>query len=245
MKMKRILKIIICGMLFCGFSIANSQEVDNPQEEFHENTWYLSKIEIDGTVYPLESNEETEYTTLTPEQIGDQIGFYLDYCFGASGELTFTTDTSFVLEDFVIPLAEYDDPENNSYKVMYFDVFWDNLHEEFDYVIIADNDDKSLVISTQDNSNIYYQNVPTMSVDDQQKSNLTVFPNPVKDFLHIEDLSEPMEIEIYDLSGKVLSSQKINEGTKQVNVSQLSDGIYLYQLSQEGKQVKIGKLVKD
>lgn len=244
--MKTIVKIIMCGLLFSGFSIAlHAQQVDNPQEAFLENTWYLSKIEIDGTVYPFESNEETEYTTLTPEEIEGQIGFHLDYCSGASGELTFTTDTSFVLEDFVIPLAECDDPENNSYKVMYFDVFWDNLHEEFEYVITIENDHKSLVISTQDNSEIHYQNVPTMSVDDQQKSTLTVFPNPVKDFLYIKNLSEPAQIEIYDLYGKVLLNQEVNETIKQVNVSPLSDGIYLYQFNRKGRQMKTGKLVKN
>src|SRR5699024_2083317 len=185
-------------------NILKAQEVDNPQEEFLENIWYLSKIEIDGTVYPFESNEETEYTTLTPEQIEGQTNFYLDYCSGAVGQgLTFTSDSSFVIDVFVVSLAECDDPENNSYKVMYFDVFSDNLHEEFEYVITMESDHKSLVISTQDNSHIYYQNA-NMSVNNQQKPNLSIYPNPASDFLYIENISKPMEMEIYNLSGKVM-----------------------------------------
>src|SRR5699024_11193498 len=158
--MKTTIKLILfCVLCSAVFTSVSAQEVDNPQEEFLENTWYLSKIEIDGTVYPSESNEETEYTTLMTQQIeGDQIYFHLDYCAGAGGGFTFTSDSSFVIDEFVINLVECEDPENNRYKVMYFDVFWDNLHEEVEYVITMENDRKSLVMTTQDNSKIYYQN---------------------------------------------------------------------------------------
>lgn len=242
----KIILYFLMGTVLC-FSTSNflnAQEADNPQEEFLENTWYLSKIEINGAVYPFESNEETEYTTLIPEQVEDQIGFYLDYCAGASGGLTFITDISFTLDDFVVSLAECDDPVNNSYKLMYFDVFEENVNQVFEFIITIENDHKSLVITTQDNSHLYYQNVPNMSVSRQQNPNFSIYPNPTKDHLYIENLTEPVEIEIYNLSGKVLLSQEVNEANKQVNLSQLSNGVYLYQLSQNGQEVKTGKLVK-
>src|SRR5699024_5385133 len=138
---------------------------------------------------------------------------------------------------------ECEDPENNNYKGMYFEVFWDNLHEEVEYVITLENDHKSLVISTQDNSHVYYQNA-NMSVNNQQKPNLSIYPNPAEDYLYIENLTKPAQIEIYNLSGKVLLRQEVNGAVKQVNVSQLSEGIYLYQLHQKGQQVKMGELVK-
>src|SRR5699024_7130841 len=142
-------------------------------------------------------------------------------------DLTFTSDSSFVMDNFSVSLVECEDPENNSYKVMYFDVFEDNVNQEFEYLIAEVSDHKSLVISTQDSSDIYYQNVPNMSVEDQQKSNLTLYPNPAKDFLYIENLTNPVQIEIYDLSGKVLLSKEVDEATKQVNLSQLAEGVYL------------------
>ncbi|HLS30485.1 MAG TPA: T9SS type A sorting domain-containing protein [Flavobacteriaceae bacterium] len=243
--MKTILYFLMGIVLYFNISnFLNAQEVDNPQEEFLENIWYLSKIEIDGTVYPFESNEETEYTTLTPEQIEGQTSFYLDYCAGAGGGFTFTSDSSFIIDEFVINLVECEDSENNSYKVMYFDVFEDNVNQEFEYLIAEESDHKSLVISAQDDSDIYYQNVSNMSVEEQQKSNLTFYPNPAKDFLYIENLINPVQIEIYDLSGKVLLNKEVDEATKQVNVSQLAEGVYLYQLSQDGQELKTGKLVK-
>src|SRR5699024_4464559 len=125
-------------------------------------------------------------------------------------------------DNFSVSLVECEDPENNSYKVMYFDVFWDNLYEEFEYVITLENDRKSLVMTTQDNSHLYYQNVPHMSVNNQEKSNLTLYPNPASDFLYIENISKPMEMEIYDLSGKVMLRKEVNNSSESVNVSQLS-----------------------
>ena len=99
-------------------------------------------------------------------------------------------------------------------------------------------------MTTQDNSKIYYQNA-NMSVNNQQKPNLTIYPNPASDFLYIENIPKPMEMEIYDLSGKVMLRKEVNNSSESVNVSQLSKGVYFYGLNQNGKTIKTGRLIKN
>ncbi|HLS29266.1 MAG TPA: T9SS type A sorting domain-containing protein, partial [Flavobacteriaceae bacterium] len=91
----------------------------------------------------------------------------------------------------------------------------------------------------------HYQSVPYLSVDKLEKSKLSIYPNPVKDQLYIENLTENVQIEIYDLSGKEMLIKELNKTNRQVNVSQLSTGVYFYGLSQNGKMVKTGKLIKN
>src|SRR5699024_4294318 len=245
--MKPILYILINIILFVGFfEKIQAQEVENPQEELIENTWYLFKIEVDEEDHVFESNEETEWTTLTIEQVENQTNFYLDYCQGAVGEeLSFTSNFSFVINNFIVSLAECENPDNNNYKLMYFETFEENLDQVFEYVITVENDYKTLVVSTQNDKNIYYQNVPYLSVKNQEKQNLVLYPNPAQEDIYIENLTEAAEIEVYTISGKKLLQQQVNSSTESINISNLSAGIYLYAFKRDGKSLKTGKLVKE
>jgi len=77
-----------------------------------------------------------------------------------------------------------------------------------------------------------------------EKFNL--FPNPATDIINISN-SDNMaisQIEIYDVNGKVLNTQKFSDETEiQLNVAALNSGTYLLHLyTNEGKAVK--KLIK-
>lgn len=71
-------------------------------------------------------------------------------------------------------------------------------------------------------------------------SNLSIYPNPVKsgNLLTIAGVSrsETINIQIFDLSGKVLGSEKVarNKGLYQLNASGLSEGVYLLQIRNNG-----------
>jgi hypothetical protein len=67
---------------------------------------------------------------------------------------------------------------------------------------------------------------------------ITTYPNPTKDFLHI-DLEKEFSGSIYDITGKTL----MNVNTKDVDVSSLSAGIYLLDITSEGKHY-VSKIVK-
>lgn len=72
---------------------------------------------------------------------------------------------------------------------------------------------------------------------------LHLYPNPVQDYLHIRATGNG-RITIMDISGKTLIETVVNNDT-QINVQQLSAGIYLYRLQgKDGRILEQGKLVK-
>jgi hypothetical protein len=75
---------------------------------------------------------------------------------------------------------------------------------------------------------------------------LSTFPNPVKDMLYVnlDNQSNYNEIEILNLTGKVLKTQQVN-GAKLVSIDtrDLSGGVYICR-TKSGSDVKTAKIVK-
>ncbi len=70
---------------------------------------------------------------------------------------------------------------------------------------------------------------------------LNIFPNPAEHSFTV-DLSEAANLEVYDLSGKIMSSVKLDEGTQTVNISQLPEGNYILKF-RAGKMNYIERLL--
>jgi hypothetical protein len=70
-----------------------------------------------------------------------------------------------------------------------------------------------------------------------------IYPNPARDQFHIlNDVSAEASVNIYDLQGKMIMSQQVNDNT--VDVSNLAHGIYIIKLINNDKIV-ISRLVKE
>ncbi|HBN05744.1 MAG TPA: hypothetical protein DD434_08145 [Bacteroidales bacterium] len=75
--------------------------------------------------------------------------------------------------------------------------------------------------------------------------NISVFPNPTKDKINIE-CSTPLSnafVKVYNSLGKEVMSKKLNGS--EVNLSSLSQGLYLVNIISNGKIVKQEKIVKN
>ncbi len=74
---------------------------------------------------------------------------------------------------------------------------------------------------------------------------ITINPNPVFDYLHIETKSnDETEIVIYNSIGTVCLNQKIQSNTT-VDVSFIPAGVYVYEIkNSKGNRIKAGKLLK-
>lgn len=75
----------------------------------------------------------------------------------------------------------------------------------------------------------------TLSVNDFFKNGFSISPNPVKTVINLKmPLNVKIdEVKIYNLLGKEVYFNSILE--KQINISKLSNGIYLVKISSEGK----------
>lgn len=80
-----------------------------------------------------------------------------------------------------------------------------------------------------------------------ESANVQVYPNPVSNELNItHDLSVKegaIHLEIMDVMGRVLINKTINHTNNQIDINQLSSGLYFYNVLQNDKVVQSGKLV--
>src|SRR5699024_11408483 len=60
-----------------------------------------------------------------------------------------------------------------------------------------------------------------LSIENQEKHNLVLYPNPAQEEIYIENLTATAEIEIYNISGKKLLQQQVNSSTESINISNL------------------------
>ncbi|MBS1535209.1 MAG: T9SS type A sorting domain-containing protein [Bacteroidetes bacterium] len=100
--------------------------------------------------------------------------------------------------------------------------------------------------------NIYHPNVNVHFTNDAalcvlgnetfKAQNISLSPNPARDFLQLETADDITEIKLYDLAGRITFDQKNPE--KVINLQSLSSGVYLLEATTE-KGVLSQKLIKE
>jgi len=127
-----------------------------------------------------------------------------------------------------------------------------NIDNPLDYVLI-----RFLLNSTDnfygqsffkvDNIKISAVNtLPTLNIIDLDSLKFNLFPNPVRYIVNITNSENIFvnQVKIYDLSGKLINTQNFNnEAEIQLNVENLTSGIYMLHL-QTDQGIAIKKLIK-
>lgn len=90
--------------------------------------------------------------------------------------------------------------------------------------------------------NIYLYKDPTASIDDLD-FNFNVYPNPVKDVLNVISAESIDVVRIFDLTGRVVKQATPNKANFDLDVADLSNGVYLVKLNAVNKEVTT-KLIK-
>src|SRR5690606_30641211 len=85
----------------------------------------------------------------------------------------------------------------------------------------------------------------TLSNEDLQFSNnLKVYPNPVKDIVHIEMPNNDIKnVELYNLKGQKLNT--FDYGFEHISVGHLSEGVYIFKVTSNNGKTQVLKLVKE
>jgi polyhydroxybutyrate depolymerase len=78
------------------------------------------------------------------------------------------------------------------------------------------------------------------------KTNFRVYPNPSKNQLTIElENSINTTFNLYDASGRLIQENDLVSGNNEISTSQLTQGVYMYTLSQNQTIIQTGKIVKE
>ena len=79
----------------------------------------------------------------------------------------------------------------------------------------------------------------------QDDSDVLLFPNPVKDVLHIETFRKDLSIKLYDENGRcVVERQELHVPNTQMDIAHLPGGTYIYSVFDKERVIKTGKIIK-
>lgn len=85
----------------------------------------------------------------------------------------------------------------------------------------------------------------TLSLGDFEKESFAIFPNPAQNLVNIQNNQKNIEeIQLYDLTGRLLVNVRPESAFSQLNLSNLTNGLYLLKVTSEGKSVT-KKIVKN
>lgn len=94
-----------------------------------------------------------------------------------------------------------------------------------------------------------YSSVKTISLN-SAKQTYSVWPNPSSDVIHISggadenSTADPASLQIFDQSGKMITSQKLQTGINTINISKFISGVYFARIQNSGENAFIQKIVK-
>jgi hypothetical protein len=79
---------------------------------------------------------------------------------------------------------------------------------------------------------------------DDQNLGFILYPNPVIDKFSVNGCTEEAQLEILDISGKIVLQEKVMVGDNEINTSSLNEGIYSVRIIINSTEVKYGKIIK-
>lgn len=89
------------------------------------------------------------------------------------------------------------------------------------------------------------QNAPASVASSLKQNNIIIFPNPTTGMIELKNSNAVVKIEIFDMVGKLLLTQKINSMNQKVDVSKLQMGNYLLKAYSKSNQFDVSKFVKE
>ena len=101
--------------------------------------------------------------------------------------------------------------------------------------------DYNFPIQTNDANTTYQQLLSTTTYAIDQ--NVTIYPNPVKNWVTISSKENIKSVSVFDVQGRVLQTQIANNKDVKIDLSNRSDGVYFVKIQTE-KGIKVEKIIK-
>lgn len=114
----------------------------------------------------------------------------------------------------------------------------DAIEYVFEFYGISD-----LGLPTGNSITFTYRYDPLLGISEINKLDIAVYPTEVKEFLTVETAT-PLEVEIYDLRGVLVKSEKVSKGKNQLSMAGLSSQLYLVQFENEQGETQTTKIIK-
>lgn len=254
--MKTTLKLkLTLGLLFTlnlHSTIINHQSFNlyAQDPELFENNWYLEKVIIDNNSYYI--TDYTEYiATIEFFEIDEEIQVLLCEFDTFQSDINFLNNNGF--EIFEIELnpffgdCVFVDGDFLFFQDAYFSIFLENFSipkNPFTYSIESVEGHFQLTIENVEGDWAVYNSV-LLSSQEFNQNNFTIYPNPVKETLNINNGSnQQVTATVYDIDGKLLQSHSLENNLSTLDVKALSQGLYFVVFENENGERVSKKFIK-
>ena len=88
--------------------------------------------------------------------------------------------------------------------------------------------------------------INTVSVKELNQTLISIYPNPANNYLNINfpnSFSDPFDVNIYDLNGKLVFNQQLFNLKNTINLNDLKSGFYTYNITNKTSILKEDKLI--
>jgi len=142
----------------------------------------------------------------------------------------FTHDNNYSISDLLLPNEYTEDEEILSYfthKLTNVDIY-DGHGNNWELDMAA---------------NFYYSEININSIEKTVTPNISITPNPTTGDFYINNISNDLKVEIYDISGKLVKNIIIN-GTNKIDIRELNNGLYFVILTDNKNNTFTKKIIK-
>ena len=198
--------------------------------------WTIMKIQWDGVEYDPPAPFVTSGKVIFND---DNISFKSLFFNSAGGNVAFGDNNSnyFNLMGISVTLAQYggeNEQAVNQFDNMTTGFYFgyqptDKFYFEYEEIFSA----KKLTVTNPLGYKIFYSNLVLANSEVSLNKEISIYPNPAKDEFFIKSalpISEKINVEIYDLSGKLFSRQQISSNDV-IDIKSLHAGNYLVKIT--------------
>lgn len=196
----------------------------------------------------------TFYDTICKGEVYNKFGIYLPTDLITDDTVKLTTmntnqygcDSMFILYLKINPLSD---------TIIKDEVVKGEIYKQNGFFIATDTVDAGFFQAIRSTLNqygcdsvIYLQLNVSLGINKQQESlQILVYPNPANDYINIQlppvELQNK-ELEISDITGKLLKKQNLNQAVECINLSDLTQGMYFLTIKRDNHILKILKIIK-
>lgn len=157
-----------------------------------------------------------------------------------SANITYNGQDSFTVNNKACTLADYwgDNGEVNQFFGMLCGFFGNGSN--FYYTIQSNGNEKTLVIGNTIFQEIHFKSAQ-LSTKETTEQKISVYPNPMTDIVVIENLKPNSSLELIDNSGKLVRSISNVTSKTEINIKDLTSGIYYLKVDGKATQKIIKK----
>ena len=216
--------------LYFFFFLTTALFLKAQESDLKSHTWYLQKIIYSNGTETIAPNN-TEVSNI-PTNFGDTqmdtavVNDFLAFKFGGSA----ITSTTISYDEFWFNpnSTACQIPSNCTFQNDYF--FFLAYGFTMSYQITNENNYLKLILTNNNGNQAVYLS-QYLSLNEIEKSDFKIYPNPVKNILNVSSKLSILNVKLYDVQGKLILSKNLEKNSirnnLELDISGLNNGNYL------------------